>query len=146
MKARLERRRGKGKGAESRYRDGTIGILYALIQRLSDGQFHSGEACAATLNLSRSAVWKAIHKLRGLGIALQALPGKGYQLAQPIELLDSKRILSFLPKTIAHALPPMEVFFTLKSTNDFLLAPPIPSMTLCLAEQQSAGRGRFIFL
>ncbi len=62
-----------------------------------------------------------------------------------LELLDRDRILAGLTET-AHAwLGQLEVYPVLDSTNDYLLArvgEEWPSGSVCLAEQQQAGRGR----
>ena len=49
-----------------------------LIETLSDGEFHSGEALGAALGVSRMAVWKHIKALRELGVEVEVVRGKGY--------------------------------------------------------------------
>ena len=65
----------------------------ALARLLADGRFHSGEALAAALGVSRAAVWKHIREMTtGLGVEVDAVRGRGYRLAAPIELLDRAHI------------------------------------------------------
>ncbi|MGL6294849.1 MAG: biotin operon repressor, partial [Plesiomonas sp.] len=58
-----------------------------IIQWLADGQFHSGEQLGKRLGISRAAISKHIRTLQDWGLDLFSVPGKGYCLAEPIELL-----------------------------------------------------------
>lgn len=116
-----------------------------LLRQLSDGAFHSGEQLGAELGLSRAAVWKHIQALQRDGIAVESVHGKGYRLAAPVELLDGARILARLPRDLRDSVR-LEVFDDIASTNEYLMrakdqAGPW-SPRVCLAERQSAGRGR----
>jgi len=116
-----------------------------LLRLMADGALHSGEELAAALSVSRAAVWKRLQQLAEWGIALEALPGRGYRLESPIDLLDATRIRSALPPGARDRLRHLEVHETLASTSDRLLAVddlPPGSYDACLAEFQSAGRGR----
>lgn len=115
-----------------------------IVRLLADGQCHSGEALAAHLGVSRAAVWKSLRKTsEGLGLNIQAVRGQGYRLNTPLELLDPERILAALgPET---PIARLEIHDDIDSTNAQLMreaAEGAPSGTLCLAERQSAGRGR----
>lgn len=116
-----------------------------LLRLMADGALHSGEELAAALSVSRAAVWKRLQQLAEWGIALEALPGRGYRLEAPIDLLDAARIRAALPPVARDSLRHLEVHETLTSTSDHLLAiddlPP-GRFDACLAEFQSAGRGR----
>ena len=62
-----------------------------------------------------------------------------------LDLLDRQLILAGLTATAQSALTRLELFATLDSTNAYLQAgarEQWPSGAVCLAEQQSAGRGR----
>ena len=117
----------------------------ALLRLLADGELHSGEELAARLGISRAAVWKHLQLLDDWGIELQATPGRGYQLREPLELLDADTIRNALPQWAAGRLRNLEVYEELVSTSDHLLAVaelPAGRFDACLAEFQSAGRGR----
>jgi BirA family biotin operon repressor/biotin-[acetyl-CoA-carboxylase] ligase len=117
----------------------------ALLQLLADGQLHSGEELAAALSVSRAAVWKRLQQLDEWGIAVEARAGSGYRLEAPIDLLDPRRIEGYLPQATRDMLRILEVHESLPSTSDRLLAaepPPPGRFDACLAEFQSAGRGR----
>jgi BirA family biotin operon repressor/biotin-[acetyl-CoA-carboxylase] ligase len=116
-----------------------------LLRLLADGELHSGEELAAALAISRAAVWKRMQQLGDWGIALDARPGGGYRLLAPLDLLDAARIRESLPEATAACLRNLEVHEELESTSDRLLAVgdlPAGRFDACLAEFQSAGRGR----
>ena len=116
-----------------------------LLRLLSDGALHSGEELAAALSISRAAVWKRLQQLESWGIACEARPGSGYRLEAPVELLDAALIRDRLPQAARAMLRQLEVHESLASTSDRLLAVddlPPGRFDACLAEFQSAGRGR----
>ena len=49
----------------------------ALIRRLADGRWHGGPELAEALGCTRSAVWKQLHRLEPLGLAVESAPGSG---------------------------------------------------------------------
>ena len=112
---------------------------------LADRRFHSGEALAGQLGVSRSAVWKAVRALRGLGVTLHAVRNRGYRLGAGGEALDAERIRDGLPPSVRHGVRALQTAWTVESTNSVLLARPNPPFGACevfLAEYQRAGRGR----
>ena len=116
-----------------------------LLRLLADGALHSGEELAAALSISRAAVWKRLQQLESWGIACEARPGSGYRLEAPIDLLDAAQIRESLPQAARATLRNLEVHESLESTSDRLLAVtdlPPGRFDACLAEFQSAGRGR----
>ena len=72
----------------------------ALLQRLADGPV-SGDVLAGEAGLTRAAVWKRIEALREAGIAIEAAPGRGYRLAQPLDLLDIDTVRGAMPASIS---------------------------------------------
>lgn len=118
----------------------------ALVRLLADGRFHSGKALAGVLGVSRAAVWKHVRDLGvELGLEIAAVRGRGYRLARPIELLDRERIAVALAPETAAALAQLLVLDTVGSTNGQLMGqrPPRSGLGIaCVAEQQTAGRGR----
>ena len=116
-----------------------------LLETLSDGGFHSGEALGAALGVSRMAVWKHIKSLRELGVEIEVVRGSGYRLPAPIELLDADAISAAIPPRLADRVGPVHIFDELDSTNNWLREQSLagaPSGSVCVAEMQSAGRGR----
>ena len=112
-----------------------------VLRILADGRFHSGEAVAARLGISRALVWKALKSLETLGVEVHAVRGRGYRLAQPLELLDVDLIRDALGAA-ADRLERLELLDQVDSTNAYLLAQAGAAPHACLAEHQHAGRGR----
>ncbi|MFZ1539339.1 MAG: bifunctional biotin--[acetyl-CoA-carboxylase] ligase/biotin operon repressor BirA [Chromatiaceae bacterium] len=117
-----------------------------LVRQLADGQYHSGETLASTLGLSRAAIWKAVRKAsERLGLEIESRQGKGYRLAAALELLDPERLLGGMSPEGRRRISRLELFVDIDSTNAYLLhagQTGAPTGTLCLAERQTAGRGR----
>ena len=113
-------------------------IPLALIGTLADGEFHSGEQLGEKLGMSRAAINKHIQTLRDWGIDVFTVPGKGYSLPDPIQLLDEKFIHSQIAKGTVTVLPVID------STNQYLMdrLGELKSGDACIAEYQQAGRGR----
>lgn len=120
-------------------------VAYEVLRCLSDGKFHSGTSLAQLLKVSRSSIWKGVHFLRKLELPIHAVTGRGYRWAEPVELLNKKEILAGLNTTTQSYLPRLEVVNVISSTNDYLiqrLGHGICSGTVCVAEAQTAGKGR----
>jgi BirA family biotin operon repressor/biotin-[acetyl-CoA-carboxylase] ligase len=115
----------------------------ALLQRLAAGPV-GGDLLAREAGLTRAAVWKRIAALREAGIPIDASPGRGYQLAQPLDLLDADAIRAAIPRPARAQLASLEVAWTLDSTNSELLRreTPVGGCAVLLAERQTGGRGR----
>ncbi|MBK7252041.1 MAG: biotin--[acetyl-CoA-carboxylase] ligase [Gammaproteobacteria bacterium] len=123
--------------------DGTL--AQRVFEALAPGGFRSGERLAAELGVSRSAVWKAVERLRSLQAEIHAVPNRGYRLAQATVPLDARRVAAALSPQAAAMVHSLRVAWSLGSTNAQLLeAPPPPAgrASVLLAEHQSAGRGR----
>ncbi|WP_145520893.1 bifunctional biotin--[acetyl-CoA-carboxylase] ligase/biotin operon repressor BirA [Yersinia mollaretii] len=113
-------------------------IPLRLIGILADGAFHSGEQLGEMFGMSRAAINKHIQTVREWGLDIFTVPGKGYSLPAPIQLLDEQKILSYLPAGQVAVLPVVD------STNQYLLdrIGELKSGDACVAEYQHAGRGR----
>jgi BirA family biotin operon repressor/biotin-[acetyl-CoA-carboxylase] ligase len=109
-----------------------------LISILADGDFHSGEHLGELLGMSRAAINKHIQTIREWGLDVFTVPGKGYSLPSPIQLLDVECILDQLVDKRVTVLPVVD------STNQYLLdrITELQSGDACIAEYQQAGRGR----
>jgi BirA family biotin operon repressor/biotin-[acetyl-CoA-carboxylase] ligase len=114
----------------------------AILRVLADGHFHSGEELAALLGTGRSAVWKHVQQLSDLELEVFRVPGKGYRLATPIDLLDAHVIRETMSQLNRRRLQTLDVLPVVASTNDWLMARAEQSPAACFAELQTAGRGR----
>ena len=117
-------------------KDNTVPLT--LISLLADGEFHSGEQLGETLGMSRAAINKHVQTLRDWGVDVFTVPGKGYSLPEPIQLLDASVIHAQLDSGNVTVLPVID------STNQYLLdrIGQLTSGDACVAEYQQAGRGR----
>lgn len=117
-------------------KDNTIPLT--LIGILADGEFHSGEQLGERLGMSRAAINKHIQTLRDWGVDVFTVPGKGYSLPEPIQLLNEALIRSQVVQGKVAVLPVID------STNQYLLdrLAELQSGDACVAEYQQAGRGR----
>jgi len=116
-----------------------------LLSILADGNFHSGDEMGAQLGVSRTAVWKCLRSLKGLGLELHAVRGRGYRLSRSIELLSQQQIESSLSARAAAHLSELVIAEQLVSTNHSVMELArngAPSGYACFAEHQTAGRGR----
>ena len=105
----------------------------------------SGSELAERLGVTRAAVWKQIERLREAGVEIDARPGSGYRLHAPVELLDAPALRAALAPATRARLGDLVVHWQVDSTNSELSrrAEHDPRDPLvCLAEMQSAGRGR----
>lgn len=116
----------------------------ALLRALAPGRPVSGEVLGRELNISRAAVWKAVRRLVELGVPIEALPGRGYRLDPPLVPLDADAVRRALPTPVARRIGALEVLAETESTNARVLAAErkVGELVVCLAEYQSAGRGR----
>lgn len=118
---------------------------FKVLKTLGDGKFHSGEALGEQLNMTRSAIWKALQQFKQYDIHVESITGKGYRLNPPLELLDREIISSYLTTETKKALEELFLFTELDSTSNYLLDLAKDSLTrqaACLAEHQTHGRGR----
>jgi BirA family biotin operon repressor/biotin-[acetyl-CoA-carboxylase] ligase len=122
-----------------------MALQLELLRLLSDGRFHSGQSLGAALGVSRAAVWKQLRVLKERGIRTHAVRGKGYRLAEPLELLDRASIMRALDARSRALLRDFELHSEIDSTNRHLmrrLSKAPATGHVCLAECQHEGRGR----
>jgi BirA family biotin operon repressor/biotin-[acetyl-CoA-carboxylase] ligase len=115
-----------------------------LLNALADGRTHSGEELARAFGVTRAAIWKQVGKLADWGLDVEAAPGAGYRLSRRIDLIEANALRAALAPPIGARLARLDVFTEIGSTNRHLLAapPPVGKLDVCVAEFQTAGRGR----
>lgn len=117
----------------------------SLLSHLADGEFHSGEDLGAALGISRTAVWKQLQKLADVGLELESVKGRGYRLPGGFCALDAHLIRSHLSAESAPLLSALNILQQTTSTSTELAnlgRQGAGSGSVCVAEQQTAGRGR----
>ena len=118
-----------------------------ILQTLAGGEFISGTELGEVSGVSRTAVAKHIDGLRELGLDIFSVKGRGYKLAKPIDLLNHASIEYNYSKVQQVAYPgTCYIEPIIDSTNTFLKTKLAEGVLkdgdVCLAESQTAGRGR----
>lgn len=99
----------------------------------------SGQRLAEELNISRTAVWKAIRSLEAEGYEIEGTQNRGYVLRRDRDPLSKEALTALLPELEISVLP------TVDSTNNEAkrwIAAGMDRPFLVTAEEQTAGRGR----
>lgn len=116
-----------------------------LLRHLSDGAVHSGTALGDAIGVSRAAIWKHLQQLQAFGLECRAVPGLGYQLSTPLDLLDSEQLTQQWRTALPQSSIDLHYFLEIDSTNTYLLQRPNAStqhLQVATTEFQTAGRGR----
>ncbi|HHX49661.1 MAG TPA: biotin--[acetyl-CoA-carboxylase] ligase [Clostridiales bacterium] len=105
----------------------------------NSNQYISGEDLALELNISRTAIWKAIKQLKSLGYDIEGVSTKGYNLTKSGDILSKEKIQSMLNQNFD-----IVYFDEIDSTNSYAkkLGEKAFNQTLIIANEQGKGRGR----
>ncbi len=118
-------------------------LTFSILRLLSDGNFHSGEALARYLGVSRASISNGLKTLGELGINIYKVRGRGYCLQDPLQWLDKQKIMSFLGD---HANDfNLEMHDVMDSSNSLLLqdaSKGLAHRSCYVTELQLQGRGR----
>ncbi|WP_042162363.1 biotin--[acetyl-CoA-carboxylase] ligase [Paenibacillus gorillae] len=120
----------------------TMSKLLELLVAHS-GQYVSGEMISRELNVSRTAIWKQIHKLEDQGYEIEASRRLGYKLISVPDTYSLEDLKEQL-QTAAFGRS-IHLFEQVDSTQNVaqkLAEEGAPEGTLVIAEQQLSGRGR----
>ncbi|MDD5241404.1 MAG: biotin--[acetyl-CoA-carboxylase] ligase [Sulfuricella sp.] len=118
-------------------------LTFAVLRLLSDGEFHSGEAMARQLNVSRASIWQAMRFLDEAGVDVFRVPGRGYRLREALHWIDREKIVTALGERAD--LFDLEVVDSTDSTNSRMLQKAVQGArhgSCVITEMQTAGRGR----
>jgi BirA family biotin operon repressor/biotin-[acetyl-CoA-carboxylase] ligase len=118
-------------------------LTFALLRRLADGEFHSGQVLAQQFGVTRATVNNALQDVDCFGLTLYSVRGRGYRLARPLQWLDADLIMSELGP--AREDLRIEVLDHADSSNAVLMqraAQGAASGSVLAVEWQNAGRGR----
>lgn len=112
----------------------------------ADGDFISGEDIAEKLNVSRTAIWKHINKLKEKGYQIISKENRGYSLPEMPDILLPEIVQEELnTKIIAANLEKFIYFDSIDSTNKFakkIANEGAKDGTVIVAEEQTGGKGR----
>lgn len=116
--------------------------VFTILNSNSD-TFISGNDIAKILNVTRSAIWKAIKSLELDGYEIISSTNKGYMLLNSNDMLSKDGIEKFLDNKNFYNLI---VHSTVTSTNDLMKDIAIKGGnegTVLISSNQTKGRGRF---
>ena len=115
-------------------------VLSFLEQK--QGEIISGGELSKKLNVSRTAVWKAVHALKADGYEISSFSNEGYQLSYNSDELSEYKIRKGLKtKIIGNKI---EILKTISSTNSYIkeFRKNAENGLVVIAEEQTKGRGR----
>lgn len=120
-------------------------IKQSVIKELEEcrGQSISGSYLAAKLNVTRSAIWKAVKALQKDGYMIDAATNRGYLLRPDNDILSEESIRPLLKGEAISFI--LDVRSTVTSTNTVakaLALEGVPHGTVVIAAEQTSGRGR----
>lgn len=116
-------------------------VLCELLRTM--GQCCSGAALGEKLNVSRTAIWKAVEQLKSEGLEIVTVGRRGYMLQSPPDRFSEGYFSRVSQESQIHWKPVW--FDEVTSTNDVAKAQAAsgaPEGTVILADRQTGGRGR----
>jgi len=116
-----------------------------ILSMLYNGGFISGEEISRRLSVSRAAVAKHIKTLRDNGYIIEAVPNRGYRLAEEPDCISAGRILHYLSQAPLQTEWSIETFAELDSTSTYLRRAAERDdkpFRVAIAEMQTNGKGR----
>ncbi len=110
-----------------------------VLKILNNKQIYNAEQLATRLAINPNQLKQIINDLVAYGIKLNCPAANTYQLIETVELLDAEKIRAELTNNLLQ----LEIFEVIDSTNQYALAQTnIIEPLVCIAEYQTAGRGR----
>lgn len=145
IKAPAKIRRPRSRHAAPEPEARTDGRIERIVRLLTDHAMVvvSGTKLAEEIGASRSAVWRFVQQLRGLGVEITGHPASGYQLTSVPDLLLPEFVKPLAKGTIFAER--LHHYFRIGSTNAEAMnaaAYGEPEGSVFIAEEQTAGRGR----
>ncbi len=116
-----------------------------LLHLIGDGGFHDIDTLAANMAATPQAVSALLSQLDDDGFVVRVRNETEYALDMPVDWLSEGSIREYLEPIAAQCFKRIEVLDSVDSTSRWLAQCPPPEVhraTVCMAESQSAGRGR----
>ncbi|MEP6390007.1 MAG: bifunctional biotin--[acetyl-CoA-carboxylase] ligase/biotin operon repressor BirA [Halioglobus sp.] len=116
-----------------------------LLALLADGLFHSEAELVSASGLNAAELSRHLHEVEQWGVELESRADKGYRIPGGLSLLNTAMVHQCLSPVAAQLLTSFQLHPSIDSTNAELLRQAgqgICAGTVCVAEQQTAGRGR----
>ena len=108
------------------------------------GKSISGEEIAKSLNISRTAVWKAVNALKNDGHDISSAISRGYAISDTDNILSTAAMLPYLRDQSLE--PQIHIHKSLESTNKTAKEMALAGCehgTVVIADTQTAGKGRY---
>ncbi|MGF7049909.1 BirA family biotin operon repressor/biotin-[acetyl-CoA-carboxylase] ligase [Paenibacillus sp. DS2015] len=116
-------------------------LLDILLQ--NPDEFISGEEISRRLEISRTAVWKQVNKLRNAGYEFEAVSHKGYRMIKKPDQLDTATLIHHLnTKVMGSRIKIMKSTVSTQNEARALAETGASEGTLVVAEEQTGGKGR----
>jgi len=115
--------------------------LLALLRER--GGYISGQELCDRFGVSRTAVWKAVGKLKEAGYEIEAVPSRGYRLVAAPDIISATEVASLMQTDRIGR--DIRYFETIDSTNRYarrLGEEGAEEGVLVIADEQTDGRGR----
>lgn len=115
-----------------------------IVLEENRGKWLSGAEIAVQLDVSRSAVWKAIKSLQEDGYEIEAVTNRGYRFADDNDIISAAGIRMHLGRTADNLR--IEAYQQVTSTNTLVrerAEQGAPEGLVIVAGAQTEGRGRF---
>lgn len=119
----------------------TKDAMLSLFEQ-NKGEWFSGEEIASRLDVSRTAIWKAVDSLRSEGYPIDSQKSRGYRLSPDTDIVSSQGVGKYLSQDLSLN---MTVFDEVVSTNTLLkerAADGEKEGTVIIANSQTGGKGR----
>ena len=114
-----------------------------LLQALREGGHISGEELGKGLKVTRTAIWKRVNRLRGLGYEIASSPRRGYSLVSAPDLLLPEEIEPGLhTKIFGRQIIFYHELSSTQAAAKELARQGAEEGTVVIAETQSHGKGR----
>jgi BirA family transcriptional regulator, biotin operon repressor / biotin---[acetyl-CoA-carboxylase] ligase len=116
-----------------------------IVRALADGDGRSMGSLIARLGLTEATLHTALEDLKQWGLGCEPCGVDGVRLTHSLDLIDATLLEAALSDAARARVERIEIFGEIGSTNTHLLEGtdlPPGRLRVCLAEFQSAGRGR----
>lgn len=114
-----------------------------ILEELKQNKgYVSGQALCEKCQVSRTAIWKAINKLREDGYVIDSVPNKGYKIISYPDILSKSEIESALEEGIVKEVIYFESTDSTNNRAKMSGEEGKPDGTLVVADSQDKGKGR----
>ncbi len=114
-----------------------------ILHTLADGNYHTGSELGLRCQVSRTAIWKHMNKLIQMGVPIVSHSKLGYRYDASFYPLTEQKIVDNLIKRNFDKAVDLHLYASIDSTNVFLKSQIGAKLSVCCAETQTQGRGRF---